>query len=180
MKNPETQNLESLLASFSKTEQLRDDTEALKIRLESEVNVALDTGDALDEKTAQALQTKRGQIDLIPAKLAQISARLTSLTVEIQTEFDQRSIVFSRAIQTAGNVAKDKLRAVIIPMLHELQVVNGEEIVHFIFPRTKLANQLDGLESPIHYQAVNMQNPVAAARLLLASEKELASGKTTL
>jgi hypothetical protein len=173
-------SLESLLADFSKTEKLRDDTEALKIRLESEVNVALDTGDVLDEKTAQALQTKRGQIDLVPAKLAQLSARLTSLTVEIQTEFDQQSIVFSRAVQTAGNVAKDKLRAVIIPMLHELQADNGEEIVHFIFPRTKLANRLDGLESPIRYQAINMRNPVAAARLLLAAEKELAGVKTTL
>jgi hypothetical protein len=173
-------SLESLLADFSKTEKLRDDTEALKIRLESEVNLALDTGDVLDEKTAQALQTKRGQIDLVPAKLAQLSARLTSLTVEIQTEFDQQSIVFSRAVQTAGNVAKDKLRAVIIPMLHELQADNGEEIVHFIFPRTKLANQLDGLESPIRYQAINMRNPVAAARLLLAAEKELAGVKITL
>ena len=173
-------SLELLLADFSKTEKLRDDTEALKIRLESEVNLALDTGDVLDEKPAQALQTKRGQIDLVPAKLAQLSARLTSLTVEIQTEFDQQSIVFSRAVQTAGNVAKDKLRAVIIPMLHEFQADNGEEIVHFIFPRTKLANQLDGLESPIRYQAINMRNPVAAARLLLAAEKELAGVKITL
>lgn len=178
MKKPDS--LESLLESFSKTEKLRDDTEALKIRLEAEINAKLASGDALDEKTAQALQTKRGQLDLVPAKLAQISARLTSLTAEIQTEFDQRSIAFSRAIQTAGNVAKDKLRAVIIPMLNELQADNGEEIVHFIFPRTKLANQLDGLESPIRYQAVNMQNPVAAALLLLAAEKELAGGKTTL
>lgn len=173
-------SLESLLAAFSKTEKLRDETEALKIRLESEVNVALDTGDVLDEKTALALQTKRGQLDLVPAKLAQISARLISLTAEIQTEFDQRSIAFSHAILAANNVAKDKLRAVIIPMLHELQAENGEEIMHFIFPRTKLANQLAGLESPIRYQAVNMRDPVAAARLLLAAEKELAGVKITL
>jgi hypothetical protein len=173
-------SLELLLADFSKTEKLRDDTEALKIRLESEVNVALDTGDVLDEKTALALQTKRGQIDLVPAKLAQISARMSSLTAEIQTEFEQRSSAFSLAILAAGNVAKDKLRAVIIPMLHEFQADNGEEIVHFIFPRTKLANHLDGLESPIRYQAINMQNPVAAARLLLAAEKELAGVKITL
>lgn len=173
-------SLESLLADFSKTEQLRDDTEKLKIRLESEVNVALDTGDALDTGVAQALQTKRGQIDLIPNKLATISARMTSLTAEIQTEFDQRSIAFSLAILAANNVAKDKLRAVIIPMLHELQAENGEEIMHFIFPRTKLANQLAGLESPVRYQAVTMRDPVAAARLLLAAEKELAGVKITL
>ena len=172
--------LESLLEAFSKTEKLRDDTEALKLRLEAEINTALASGDALDEKTAQALQTKRGQEDLVPAKLAQLSARLAGLTTEIQTEFDERSITFSRAIQAAGNVAQDKLRAVIIPMLHELQADNGEEIVHFIFPRTKLANQLAGLESPIRYQAVNLQNPVAAARLLLVAEKELANVQSSL
>jgi hypothetical protein len=167
-------SLESLLAAFSKTEKLRDDTEALKTRLEGEVNAALDTGDVLNEKFAASLQTKRGQIDLVPAKLAQLSTRLISLTAEIQTEFDQRSIAFSRAIQAAGNVGKDKLRAAILPMLPELAAATGQAIVDFIFPRTKLAAQIAGIESPIQFQVVVHQNPVAAARLLLVAEKELA------
>lgn len=170
-----TSSLEKLLAAFSKTEKLRDDTEALKNRLAREVNTALETGDALDEKIAQALQTKRGQIDLVPAKLAQLSARLTSLTAEIQAEFDQRSMVFNRGISDAGNAVKESLRAAIIPLLHELQVSTGEEIVEFLFLRTKLAHELAGLNAPIHHQAAFIQNPVEASRLLLVAEKQLAN-----
>lgn len=167
-------SLESLLAAFSKTEKLRDETEALKIRLEGEVNAALASGDVLENETAQALQTKRGQIDLVPGKLAQINARLESLAAEIQTEFDQRRNSFNSARAAAREVAKGKLRTIILPLIQELQGVTGEEIVQNLYPFTKLAAQLDAFDNPISFQITVHQNYVAAARLLLAAEKDLA------
>ena len=170
-------SLEKLLEAFSKTEKRRDETEALKLRLEAEINERLDSGDGVSEQIAQALQIKRGQFDLCPGKIAQLSARLASLTTEIQAELAERSIPFSRELQAVGNVAKDKLRAVIIPMLPELAAVDGEGIVQFIFPRTKLSAKITGLDSIIQFQLWANKNPVAAARQLLVAEKELAGLK---
>ena len=166
--------LESLLANFDKAQQLLSDTEALKPRLEKEIADALATGDALDEKTAQALQTKRGQLDLVPAKLAQINGRIETLTTDIQEEFSARFNAFNSDIQAVVRVAKQNMSGFLIPLLHEMQQDNGEEILAFIFPRTKLANQLGGLENAIRFR-VAQQDFIAASRDILVAEKALAT-----
>ena len=169
-------SLESLLAAFSKTEKLRDETEALKIRLESEVNVALDTGDVLDEKTAQALQTKRGQIDLIPSKLASISTKSQELQAAIQTEFQVRYNAFSSELRALQDAESKRIIAELTKLGLEQNYVE-ELVLQGISARTNLSRNLAGLDSQISFQVVSLKNIVQAARELLKSETGLAQLK---
>lgn len=165
-------SLESLLTAFDKTEALRADTEALKPRLENEINAALASGDVLDEKIATSLQTKRGQLELIPAKLGQISAKSEELLVAIPTEFHSRFKAFDSQLQVLQSATKKKVVDVLSSLMIDPLVV--EELTNrMIWTRTKLAVELSGLESAIRFQ-VGQQNIVGAARELLKSEKELA------
>ena len=110
-------SLESLLKQFDKTEQLRADTEALKPRLENEINAVLSSGDSLDEKTALALQTKRGQLELIPAKLGQIMGRLTELETSIEAEFQSRFTDFQKQISAVHSIIRNRVLEALIPLM---------------------------------------------------------------
>jgi hypothetical protein len=167
--------LESLLAAFNKTEALRADTEALKPRLETEINGVLASGDVLDEKTALSLQTKRGQLDLIPAKLEQISTRRRELEAEIEIEFNKRYMSFRANIRLETDNVRRKVLATIQPLMFEPMA--AATFADMICPRTKLAIEFDGLTSPIDFQITVIQNTITASRELLKREKELAQIK---
>jgi hypothetical protein len=164
--------LESLLTAFDKTEALRADTEALKPRLEREINSALGGGEALDEKLATSLQTKRAQLEMTPAKLGQISAKSEELLTAIQAEFNSRFKAFNSELQVLESATKKKVMEALSPLMVDALVV--EELTNrMIWTRTKLAVELSGLESAINFQLTN-QNIIGAVRELLKREKELA------
>jgi hypothetical protein len=165
-------SLESLLSDFDKVAQLRADTEALKPRLEKEIVDALDSGDALDEKNAQALQTKRGQLDLCSAKLGQIAFRLEKLTADIQSEFHSRYSAFNHAVRELASQEKGKWSAGnLLKFPKENQALVE---MHFakLYTLTSLAVRLSGLEHSIQFP-LTQQDFVTAARRLLDAEKEL-------
>jgi hypothetical protein len=164
--------LESLLATYDQNETLRSDTKELRPRLENEINAALAGGDALDEKTAAGLQTKRAQLEMIPAKLGQICARSDKLLDAIQTEFYSRFKPFEAELQLLQDKIKKRVLDVLSPLMID-PVVTEELFNRTIWTRTKPAVELSGLVSVIQFQ-VSQQNIVGAARELLKREKELA------
>lgn len=164
-------SLESLLQQFDKAEKLRADTEALKPRLENEINAALASGDVLDEKTALALQTKRGQLDLCPAKLEQIADRLEKLTAEIQAEFNPRYIAFSRAVQDLSRQQKEKWTDGILPKIPKIKKAMAERHIAELYALTDQAAQIEGLVSVIRYP-LTQQDFIGAARNLLQAEND--------
>ncbi|MGD0745623.1 MAG: hypothetical protein ABSA45_10750 [Verrucomicrobiota bacterium] len=173
MSKPST--LESLLAAFDRTEQLRADTEGLKPRLENEINQALATGDVLDESLAAGLQTKRGQLELIGPKLAQISAKADELVAAIQDAFQSRYVAFTREIR----LLQDATLKRILSLFYQLGVgaEDAESIaLQGVWGRTKMAKLLTDLDSAIRFQ-VSQRNIVGAARELLRREEELAAIK---
>lgn len=164
--------LESLLAAFDKTEQLRADTEALKPRLETEINAVLASGDALNESLAGSLAVKKSQLELVPAKLSQISRRADELTAAIQAEFQNRFRAFDSELQSLQAKTKKKVLDVLGPLMIDSLVVQ-ELFDRMIWTRTKPAAELSGLRSGIDFQ-LSQGNVVQAARELLQREKELA------
>lgn len=163
--------LESLLATYDQTEALRVDTKELKPRLENEINTALAGGDALDEKVAAGLQTKRAQLEMIPAKLSQICARSDKLLDAIETEFYRRLKPFESELQVRQEMIKKKVLDVLSPLMID-PVVTEELFNRTIWTQTKPAVELSGLVSVIQFQ-VSQKNIVGAARELLKREKEL-------
>ena len=164
--------LESLLATFDQNEALRADTKELRPRLENEINAALAGGNALDEKAAAGLQTKRAQLEMIPAKLGQICARSDKLRDAIETEFYSRFKGFDSELQLRQEMIKKKVLDVLSPLMID-PVVTQELFNRTIWTQTKPAVELSGLVSVIQFQ-VSQQNIVGAARELLKREKELA------
>jgi hypothetical protein len=166
------QTLESLLAAFDHTEALRVDTESLKPKLEAEIGAALATGDVLDEKIATSLQTKRAQLEMIPAKLGQISIRSEKLQAAIQTEFYSRFKTFDSELQVLQAATKKKVLDVLAPLMIDPLVVQ-ELFDRMIWIRTKPAAELAGLRSGIDFQ-LTQQNIIGAARELLKRKGDLA------
>jgi hypothetical protein len=182
MKNLQPQNnvskltsLESLLATFDKNEELRADTEALRPRLENEINAALASGDVLDEKIATSLQTKRGQLDLIPAKLGQISTKSEELQAAIQAEFQVLYNAFGSELRALQDAESKRIIAGLTKLGLEQNYVEAL-VLQGISTRTNLSRNLAGLDSPISFQ-VAQKNIVQAARELLKSETGLAQLK---
>ena len=175
MSTEKSPTLEKLLTAFEKAEQLRADTEALKPRLEKEIADVLDSGDALDEKIAASLQTKRGQLELCGPKLAQIAARMESLKAESQAQFQIRYNAFGAELRAMQDAATKK----VVAQFNELGIdrEDAEQLaLRGVWVRTKLARQLGGLDSSINFH-VSMGNIVLAARELLKSEIGLAQIK---
>jgi len=165
-----------LLDSFRKNEALRIDTEKLKPRLETEINTALATGEALDEKIAQSLQTKRAQLEMVSPKLSQIAARTEELLAAIQVEFNSRFQAFDSELQALEAATKKKVLDVLGPLGID-QLFLEELTSRMIWNRTKMAGELAGLRDTIRFQVVN-QNLVSASQELLKREKELAAIKS--
>jgi len=163
--------LEKMLESFSKNEALRASTEALKPRLETEINTALATGEALDEGIAVSLQTKRAQIELCSNKLTQIASRTEELIAAIQVEFNSRFQAFDSELQALEAATKKKVLDVLGPLVID-QLFLEELTSRMIWGRTKLAVELAGLRDAIQFQVVQ-QNIILAARELLKRERDL-------
>lgn len=168
-------SLEQLLASFDRAVQLRIETEALKPRLETEINDALASGDVLDENLAASLQIKRGQLELVPAKLNQLSAKSEELAIAIQPEFHCRLKLFTEELQTLRNAEAKR----VLELFDQLGIdrLEAEAVAaQGVLRRTKLNTELVSLESQIRFQ-VSQQDIVGAARELVRREQELAEIK---
>jgi hypothetical protein len=165
-------SLKSLLASFDSAEKLREETEALRPRLEKEIGEYLSSGEALDEKIAQGLQTKRCQLEMIPAKLDQIHLRQESLKVEINTELGLCYIEFEHQFSHMNKLVSGHLKAFLQPMMAD-DFALDHYISAFLISNTKLNRRVVGILNCIR-QPMMLGNPVAAARTLLAREGEAA------
>jgi len=164
-------SLEILIEAHHKNEALRTTTEALKPRIEGEINSALATGDVLSEQIAVSLQTKRAQLEMIPAKLGQITARAEDLLASIQAEFNSRFLTFESELQALQAKTKKKVLDVLSPLMLD-QVFVQQLVDQMVWTRTKMAIELGGLETAVRFQ-LSQQNIVLAARELLRVEKEL-------
>ena len=172
-------SLEGLLSSYDKAEKVRLETEALKPRLENELNAALATGDVLDEKLAAGLQVKRGQLELIPYKIHQIETRMLDLKAEIDREYEVRFSRFYDEIGEVSNLEKIRIENVIKPLIPELVTPSCDAVINQILSLTKLSAQLGTLRDFAKFQK-HLGNPVGAARNLISAEKDLVVIKANL
>ncbi|HEV2452736.1 MAG TPA: hypothetical protein VGY98_00650 [Verrucomicrobiae bacterium] len=165
-------NLEALLKILGKLEKLRADTEDLKVKLENEIASALDTGDVLDEKLATGLSVKRGQLELVPAKLAQIQRQSEALNAEIQTEFTACFIAFEKYFIGMSGTVQQTIISFLAPLIAEDMRFALEPIVATqIWPSTLLARKASGIVGRIRFH-MNQGDWPQAARELLNQERQ--------
>jgi hypothetical protein len=165
-------SLTSLLAAFDRAEKLREETEVLKPRLDKEIAEYLASGEALDEKIAQGLQTKRCQLEMIPAKLDQIDERLKSLKDEINTELGLRFVEFEHQFSHMNKLVCDRLSELLRPIMAD-DFTLDRHISMWLVGNTKLNRKVVGLLSYIRHPMM-LGNAVAGARALIAREGEAA------
>lgn len=165
-----SKSLESLLSDLEKADQVYAETEALKPKLEAEINSALESGDVLDEKIAASLQTKRAQLELIPAKLAQVAARQATILEQIESEFTQRLLKFEKGIAEAARIDMGALRGAISNLGLQKDFIGA--VVQFVYPKTKSAADLARLKDPIEFLRLTGRLAPASQELLKA-EKSL-------
>lgn len=161
-----------MLAAFDRADKLRLETEELKPRLEKEIGAALASGEALDEKLAQSLLVKRGQLEMIPAKLDQIHERQKSLESEIDTELNLRFTEFEHQFAHTNRLIHARLDALLRPIMAD-DFAMDHHISTWLIGNTKLNRQIVGILNCIR-QPMMLGNPVAAARTLVAREGEAA------
>jgi len=165
------ENLAQLLEKFDKVEKSAADTVALQPRLESEIDAVLATGDVQDEGMANSLATKRGQLELIPAKLKQLTSERESLVQEIEGEFHACYAIFERRFAGGNAIIHAYLDRIVRPLMADDFMV--EHHISMLVPHTKLNRSIVGLLSNIQFPR-HMGNIPEAARQLLKRRTEAA------
>jgi hypothetical protein len=162
-------NLACLVRRLEKVDKLQAETEALRPKLEAEINATLENGDVADEKLSAGLATKRGQLELVPFKLKQIEREREKLTVELLAEFQACQLEFSKQFDHVHALLHQHVDAFLRPLMAEDAMVEWT-ITNFIVPNMKLNRAPIGLLNRLQCY-VNSRNYPMAARELLNAEK---------
>lgn len=165
-------SLETLLRDYDRATKSLEEKDAAKTRLEGDVANALAAGDDVSEKLALTMQTKRAQIELIPAKISQIAARRESLALDIREEFQVRFIAFERQFGGVNSALQAHMANFLRPLMAGDFPLESY-VERFLVGNTRLHRRLVGLLSYIR-QPMLLGDAIAAARTLIAREPEAA------
>jgi hypothetical protein len=163
--------LKSLLADLEKNVSATADTEALRPRLEGEIATALAGGDALSEKVANSIATKRNQLELIPAKMEKLSAEAALLTEAIKSEFESCNRTVFDLREKAVRTASQSMESALVDLLPSDQRIEPQ-ILGVLAERSKLVALCNPAINHISFHT-NLLRPVEAAQELIRREAEL-------
>lgn len=163
-------NLARLLKQFDKLEKELADTTALREKLEGEINKALDSGSVDDDRLVASLATKRGKLELIPAKLARLEAERAALIDGLQGEFIACLVALEHRFKGMRESIKTKIVAFLQPVMLDDSLVESR-VDALIMPYIKPSSKAAGLLNYIRFPSLQ-GNWAESARQWLRRENE--------